>query len=193
MRKMRNGSDWGSTATLGCANGLFAAPASTGKSACATTARSVTKLAHYRTMTYCWLLILWMAPALAPAAAQEPNRAEPTPAPEDEITELKAEPVWDPLRANKSLEVGTFYLKKGNYDAAIDRFEEAARLQPGLARPFLKLGETYEKKKDLPRAVAAYRKYLELYRTAPDGNKIRKRIEGLERQIVREAAPSGSG
>jgi len=130
----------------------------------------------------CWLLLLAMAAALAPAAAQAPG---------ENISELQAEPQWDPLRANKSMEVGTYYLKRGNYDAAIDRFEEAARLQPGLARPFLKLGESWEKKKDLPRAVAAYRKYLELYRTAPDGNKIRKRIEGLERRMAREAGPSG--
>jgi len=132
-----------------------------------------------RTLTYCCLPLLWMAFAPSPAAAQ---------APAQEIAEVNSDPVWDPLRANKSMEVGTFYLKRKNYDAAIDRFEEAARLQPNLARPHLKLGETWEKKKDLPKAVAAYRKYLELYRTAPDGNKIRKRIEGLEKQMAREAA-----
>jgi tetratricopeptide (TPR) repeat protein len=135
-----------------------------------------------RKTTYLFLLVLWLVPAFITAAAQAPG---------EEITEVGAEPVWDPLRANKSMEVGTFYLKRGNYDAAIDRFEEAARLQPNLARPYLKLGETWEKKKDLPKAVAAYRKYLELYRTAPDGNKIRKRIEGLERRIARETAPTG--
>ena len=128
-----------------------------------------------RTLTYLLLLLLWMTPALAQTPAEE-------------IAEVNADPVWDPLRANKSMEVGTFYFKRKNYDAAIDRFEEAARLQPNLARPHLKLGETWEKKRDWPKAVAAYRKYLELYRTAPDGNKIRKRIEGLERQIAREAA-----
>ena len=136
----------------------------------------------------CGLLILWMALALVPAAAQAPPPAEPPPAAEENISEFKTAPEWDPLRANKDMEVGTFYLKKGNYDAAIDRFEEAARLQPGLARPFLKLGETYEKKKDLPKAVESYRKYLELYKTAPDGNKIRKRIEGLEKRMAREKA-----
>jgi len=135
-------------------------------------------------MTYCWLLMLWMAAAFLPAAAQAPG---------EDVSEFRVEPEYDPLRANKSMEVGTYYLKRGNYDAAIDRFEEAARLQPNLARPYLKLGEAWEKKKDLPKAVAAYRKYLELYRTAPDGNKIRKRIEGLERRMEREAGRSGSG
>jgi tetratricopeptide (TPR) repeat protein len=129
-------------------------------------------------MIYGLVLIMWLVAAL-PAAAQ---------APAGEIAEMNADPVWDPLRANKSMEVGTYYLKRGNYDAAIDRFEEAARLQPNLARPHLKLGETWEKKKDLPKAVAAYRKYLELYRTAPDGNKVRKKIADLEKQMAREAA-----
>jgi len=93
-----------------------------------------------------------------------------------------AEPVFDPLRAEKSIEVGNFYLKKGNYDAAIDRFEEAARLQPKLAKPYLLLGEVYEKKRDPFGAITAYRKYLELYRTAPDRNKVLRRIEKLQKQ-----------
>lgn len=116
-----------------------------------------------------------------PATTSAQLSATPSPAPE-------TTPAWDPLKANKDLEVGTYYLKKGNYDAAIDRFEEAAKLQPGLARPYLKLGETYEKKKDLPMALASYRKYLELYRSAPDAKSVTKRIEALEKQIARETS-----
>jgi tetratricopeptide (TPR) repeat protein len=133
-----------------------------------------------RTKTACILLLLmaWMAAATARMAAQG--------APPPPIT--AEEPSFDPLRANKDIEVGIFYLKKGNYDAAIDRFAEAARLQPGLAEPYLKLGETYEKKKDLPNAVTAYRKYLDVYRTSPDAKKIRKHIDDLEKQIARATA-----
>ena len=94
---------------------------------------------------------------------------------------------WDPLKANKDIEIGTFYLRRGSYDAALERFQEAAKLHAGLALPYLKLGETYEKKKDLPMAVASYRKYLELYKAAPDGNSVRKHIEQLEKQIARDA------
>lgn len=131
-----------------------------------------------RTLTACVLLMIWMAPATAMMAAQS--------APPPPIT--AEEPSFDPLRANKDIEVGTFYLKKGNYDAAIDRFQEAARLQPGLAAPYLMLGQTYEKKKDLPNAVTAYHKYLDVYRTSPDAKKIQKHIDDLEKQIKREAA-----
>jgi tetratricopeptide (TPR) repeat protein len=118
--------------------------------------------------------------AAAPATAWAQLSTAPAPT-------VETAPAWDPLTANKDLEVGTYYYKKGNYDAAIDRFEEAARLQPGLARPYLKLGETYEKKNNLSMAVASYRKYLELYRSAPDAKSVQKRIEELEKRIAREA------
>jgi len=104
----------------------------------------------------------------------------------------KAEaPVWDPLHASKNIEVGMFYMKKGNYEAAIDRFLDAARLQPGLAKPYLLLGEVYEKKGELDRSIGAYRKYLQLYRTAPDRATIQKKIEKLQSQRTQARAGSG--
>ena len=47
-RRQGRGSVGSSTATLGCVNVLLAAPASTGRSACATTSRSRAKLTLYR-------------------------------------------------------------------------------------------------------------------------------------------------
>ena len=120
-------------------------------------------------------------PGFVPAPANEPEPVTP-PA-----------PTWDPLHATKSVEVGTFYLKKGDYDAAIDRFQEAARLQPGLAKPFLLLVEAYEKKGDPGSAVTAYRTYLKLYRTAPDRSRILERIAHLESKSKHDAAPPGTG
>ncbi len=90
-----------------------------------------------------------------------------------------AQPLLDPVGASRSLEVGTFYMKKGDYDAAIDRFKEAADRQPKLAKPYLFLGEAYEKKNDPVDALAAYRKYLQLFPKAPDEDKVNKRIEKL--------------
>ena len=122
--------------------------------------------------------------AARPAFAQE-SALEKGPAPpyaEPAAPEVPAEPVYDPLRANKSVEVGTFYMKRGNYEAAIERFLDATRFEPKLARPYSLLGEAYERSGEVDKALAAYRKYLQVYRTAPDRDKILKRIERLESQ-----------
>jgi len=133
--------------------------------------------------------------AARPAAAQEsaldkgpaPPYTEPAPPP------TPAEPTYDPLRADKSVEIGTFYMKRGNYDAAIERFQDATRFQPKLARPYSLLGEAYERKGDVDNALASYRKYLEVYRTAPDREKILKRIEKLESQSGHTPSKQKSG
>ena len=92
------------------------------------------------------------------------------------------------MGAGRSVDVGTFYLKKGNYDAAIDRFLDAAERQPKLAKPYLLMGEAYEKKNDPASAITAYRKYLDLLHAAPDADKISKRIEKLEAESKHETA-----
>jgi tetratricopeptide (TPR) repeat protein len=112
-------------------------------------------------------------PANAPAAPAKPIDTSAGPAP-------PPAPVFDPLHSERSLDVGNFYLKKGEYDAAIDRFEEAARDNPKSAKPYLLLGETYEKKNDPSSAITAYRKYLDLFQKAPDRDRILRRIEKLQ-------------
>jgi len=128
----------------------------------------------------CLVSVLVPRTASAQASALEipptPPPAEPEPPPEP------PKPVFDPLRANKSLEVGSFYMKRGNYDAAIDRFTDATQFEPGLARSYALLGEAYEHKGDVDNALTAYRKYLQLLRNGPDRDKIQKRIEKLEGQ-----------
>src|SRR5579863_10543555 len=85
-------------------------------------------------------------------------------------------PVFDPLHAGRSIDIGTFYLKKGAYDAAIDRFVEASNYQPTLAMPWKLLGEAYGKKGEYAKAVESYNKYLQVLPHAPDAAKIRKNI-----------------
>ncbi len=96
-------------------------------------------------------------------------------------------PAYDPYHAEKSIEVGRYYLKKGNYDAAIERFQEAVRYKPNFARAYHLLGETYEKKGDKAEAVKAYQKYLEIVPSAEDAGKVRKRIDKLSRDLQRAA------
>lgn len=99
----------------------------------------------------------------------------------------KQESPFDPFHAEKSIEIGEYYMKKGNFDAAIDRFQDAARYKPGFAKPYRLMGEAYEKKGDKAEAVKAYRKYLEILPSAEDGPKIKKRIGKLSKQLERAA------
>ena len=96
------------------------------------------------------------------------------------------QPTWDPLRAEKDLEVGQYYMRKGDVDAAIDRFQDATLAKPGYAIPFRYLGEAQEKKGLKKQAVKSYQRYLDLYPHAEDGTKVRKKIDKLYKEIEKE-------
>jgi tetratricopeptide (TPR) repeat protein len=96
------------------------------------------------------------------------------------------QPAWDPLRAEKDLEVGQYYMKKGDVDAAIDRFQDATTAKPGYAIPFRFLAEAQEKKGLKKQAIKSYQRYLDLYPHAEDGRKVRKKIEKLYKEVEKE-------
>jgi tetratricopeptide (TPR) repeat protein len=96
------------------------------------------------------------------------------------------QPTWDPLRAEKDLEVGQFYMKKGDVDAAIDRFQDATIAKPGYAVPFRYLAEAQEKKGLKKQAIKSYQRYLDLYPHAEDGDKIRKKIDKLYKEVEKQ-------
>lgn len=94
----------------------------------------------------------------------------------------KAADKYDPYPAQKDLEVGMFYLHKGNVDAAIDRFKDAIELRPNFAKPRLLIAEAYEKKGEKEEALKYYKEYLQVFPTAPDAKSVRKKIEKLSGQ-----------
>jgi tetratricopeptide (TPR) repeat protein len=96
------------------------------------------------------------------------------------------QPAWDPLRAEKDLEVGQYYMRKGDVDAAIDRFEDATLAKPGYAIPFRFLGEAQEKKGLKKQAIKSYQRYLDLYPHAEDRGKIQKRIDRLRKEAEKQ-------
>jgi tetratricopeptide (TPR) repeat protein len=135
-----------------------------------------------------------------PLRAQDPapessSKTADTPTPKkpdkkqksDTATQNAADqPSWDPLRAEKDLEVGQYYMRKGDVDAAIDRFQDATTAKPGYAVPFRFLGEAQEKKGLKKQAIASYSRYLDLYPHAEDGDKIRKKIDKLRNEVERK-------
>ena len=135
-------------------------------------------------------------PGQDPAAPEKPADAPPAtpsakkPAPKtnkDNATDsADDQPKWDPQRAEKDIEVGQYYMRKGDVDAAIDRFTDATVAKPGYAVPFKYLGEAQEKKGQKKPAAKSYQRYLDLYPKAEDAEKIRKRIEKLYKESEKE-------
>lgn len=93
---------------------------------------------------------------------------------------------FDPLGAEKDLEVGNFYFKRGNYDAAIERYQDATVKHVGYAKPFLLLGEAYDKKDDPVNALKAYKQFVHLYPESPDRKRVDARIAELQKKVPQE-------
>jgi tetratricopeptide (TPR) repeat protein len=126
--------------------------------------------------------------ASKPADQQDapPPKAPVKPNKDNATQNAPDQPTWDPLRAEKDLEVGQYYMHKGDVDAAIDRFQDATLAKPGYAIPFRFLGEAQEKKGLKKQAIKSYQRYLALYPHAEDGDKIRKKIEKLYKEVAKE-------
>ena len=149
--------------------------------------------------TRSWMRVVVVAAVVMTAGAaglfaqdpgQDPAAPEKKPLPKtnkDNATEsAEDQPKWDPQRAEKDIEVGQYYMKKGDVDAAIDRFTDATVAKPGYAVPFKYLGEAQEKKGLKKPAAKSYQRYLDLYPKAEDAEKIRKRIEKLYKEAEKD-------
>ena len=115
-----------------------------------------------------------------------PPKSPPKPNKDSATQNAPDQPMWDPLRAEKDIEVGQHYMHTGNMDAAIDRFQDAITAKPGYAIPFRYLGEAQEKKGLKKQAIKSYQRYLDLYPHAEDVDKIKKKIEKLYKEVQKE-------
>ena len=156
-----------------------------------------------RNAPYVMPLAVLVLGAAVRGGAQEPlpNPADKPPAPTDKRKPPKPtsdnatqnapdQPKWDPLRAEKDMQVGQYYMHKGDLDAAIDRFEDATTAKPGYALPFRLLGEAQEKKGLKRQAIKSYTRYLDLYPKAEDRDKVQKKIDKLYKEVEKEKKSS---
>ena len=110
-----------------------------------------------------------------PQPAAEPTAQPPEPPEEDESLIPKVYAL-NPVQAKKEIIAGDYYLKKPNYSAAVKRFIEATRWDPGSAEAFLKLGEAHEKLHEYGPAREAYLKYIELGEDPKEKDALRKKM-----------------
>jgi len=108
-------------------------------------------------------------------SAQQPPAAPPEPPEEDEALQPKVYAL-NPVQAKKEIVVGDQYLKKARYGAAVNRYLEATRWDPGSAEAFLKLGTAQEKRREYGPAREAYAKFLELSDDPKEKDLVRKKM-----------------
>lgn len=87
---------------------------------------------------------------------------------------------WDPHKAAKSVEVGDFYFKRGNYRAAEDRYREALRYKDNDAVATIRLAICLEKLGILDDARAEYESYLKILPHGPQSSEATKAINRLK-------------
>ena len=127
---------------------------------------------------------LLVALIAVPARGQKPSSDSPSSA--NPPPNAVPNPGANAYAAAKDVEVATFYVHKGDPDAAIPRLEDAIKMKPNFAKPRLMLAEIYEKKSDKPDAVRYYKEYLSVFPDAGDRKKVEKRIEKLNAEIARQ-------
>ena len=117
------------------------------------------------------------APAAAPAAPP-PTTQEQEPPEEDPDLQPKVY-TFNPLESSRNITAGNFYFKKGNYRASQRRYLEASKWDPMSTEALLKLGESYEKLRELSKARETYEKYLTIAADAKDIDAAKKRLAKL--------------
>jgi tetratricopeptide (TPR) repeat protein len=110
------------------------------------------------------------------------GKAAPSNAAKPGVLPPEDNPAWDPFHAAQDIDVGTFYMHKGDLDAAIGRFQDAIRLRPNFAKPRLLIAEIYERRGDKSEALHYYKEYLQVFPDAPDFKKVQKKIEKLSKE-----------
>jgi Tfp pilus assembly protein PilF len=127
------------------------------------------------------LLMIFALPAwCARQSGQNPppssSSAKPSPKPQTQSREIAN---FDPPNAEKDVEVASYYMRKGDMNAAIPRLQEAVQLKPKYAKARLMLADAYEREHDKNSAVKTYQDYLKEFPNASDAKKIEKKIEKL--------------
>jgi predicted TPR repeat methyltransferase len=87
---------------------------------------------------------------------------------------------FNPVQSQREVSAGDFYFRKGNYTAAVSRYDEATKWNDGNAEAWLRLGEAQEKKSNAKAAREAYQKYLEIAPAGKDAAEIKKRLTKLK-------------
>jgi tetratricopeptide (TPR) repeat protein len=89
-------------------------------------------------------------------------------------------PMNDPVRAKKDIDVGEFYLKKGDYQGALLRYKEATTYDPTNVDAIFGLAETQQMLKNNAEAARNYQLYLDVVPSGPRAKQALKALKTLQ-------------
>jgi tetratricopeptide (TPR) repeat protein len=133
-----------------------------------------------------WLLVaaslIWV-PGWAQTRSKKPALIRDTDVAEGKVEEeASKEKIYNPMMAEKCVEVGNFYLKRKNYEAAIGRYLEALEYQPNLFEAFSALGRAYEKDGKPDKALSVYKDFLAKFPNSSKAPEFRSKAAKLEKK-----------
>jgi tetratricopeptide (TPR) repeat protein len=100
--------------------------------------------------------------------------------PEEDKSDAPKTFSFNPVQSKREVTAGDYYFKKGNYLAALSRYDEATKWNDGNAEAWLRLGETQEKRSNARGAREAYQKFLELAPDDKSAPEVKKRLAKLK-------------
>ena len=118
-----------------------------------------------------------LARQAVPAQKPAPNPPDEANPPEEDESLLPEKVPLNPMEAARSIKVGVFYMHKGKYRAAKQRFTLATKYNPSSPDAFFRLGEAEEKLKDTDAAKAAFEKVVKLAPNTKLAEEAHKKLE----------------
>lgn len=97
-----------------------------------------------------------------------------------EDAEEKEPKEFNPLLSKRSVEIGNFYFKRKNYNAAIQRYIEALEYEPGSIKAYEALARAYEKNDEIDKAMDTYEEFIEKYPDSPKISDFRSKLSDLQ-------------
>jgi tetratricopeptide (TPR) repeat protein len=116
-------------------------------------------------------------------AKEHPNSGPPISEADEENSsgEVQEFHAWNPHKALKDIEVGDFYFKRKNYQAALDRYREALVWKSNDAIANFRMAQCFEKLGKPDEAVAHYRQYLQVLPHGPLAEEAHKAVQKFQR------------
>jgi tetratricopeptide (TPR) repeat protein len=106
--------------------------------------------------------------------------------PAGDVRELRP---YDPHHADKDVEIGDFYFKRDNYNAAESRYAEALEYMPNHAAATYKLAEAQEKLGKSAQARENYEKYLKILPRGELAAQAKAALARLDAQARKTTSP----